>query len=432
MMRRILSLLLPLSLAPCASVYATVAPHPMPLVMYVGEARVLDESDIKRLAVGDGHVVSTQILGQSQLLVMGETEGQSTIHLWHRDGAEADYSVTVVPANLSRLLSEIQALIGPDPKVSARLVGDKIVLEGHDLGTEQAARLTEVAKRYPQLVNLISHVGMERMVETDVQLMEFNKNKLTQLGIQWQSTGVTGPVFGIAGEHRGPAFTPPPQGTGTATVPQIPVAPRVIPFSTFLGLSTALTSMINAAVTDGQATFLSEPRLVCMSGGSAKFLAGGEVPIPMSGVLGEISVEFKPYGVKLEVDPVVADSGLIRLKVFTELSAVDPTVSVNGIPGFLTRRTETEVDLHTDETLVISGMFDGSTNKTLNKIPGVGDIPVLGELFKSRDFQRNRTDLVMFLTPHIIGADSQRNREAIQAGEAQRQEIMKDDKLLAH
>jgi pilus assembly protein CpaC len=273
---------------------------------------------------------------------------------------------------------------------------------------------------------------MERMVETDVQLMEFNKNKLTQLGIQWQSTGVTGPVFGIAGEHRGPAFTPPPQGTGTASVPQIPVAPRVIPFSTFLGLSTALTSMINAAVTDGQATFLSEPRLVCMSGGSAKFLAGGEVPIPMSGVLGEISVEFKPYGVKLEVDPVVADSGLIRLKVFTELSAVDPTVSVNGIPGFLTRRTETEVDLHTDETLVISGMFDGSTNKTLNKIPGVGDIPVLGELFKSRDFQRNRTDLVMFLTPHIIGADSQRNREAIQAGEAQRQEIMKDDKLLAH
>jgi pilus assembly protein CpaC len=402
----------------------------VPLLLYVGEGRVLNESNIKRLAVGNGKIVSTDIIGATQLLLLGETQGQSTIHLWHRDGTENDYSVTVVSADTARLLSEVRALVGNDPKVSTRIVGDKIVVEGNDLGYEQSSRLQEIGKLYPQIVNLASRVQLDRMVEIDVRIMEFRKTALTQLGINWATTGVSGPTFGIVGDiHRGSAFTTPPNGSGLATVPAVPVGPRVAPFSTYFGISSSITSAIDASVTKGDATALSEPKLTCKSGGECKFLSGGEVPIPVSSLLGQETVQFKPYGVKLEVSPVVSDSGLIRLKAFTELSAIDPTVTVAGIPGFITRRTETEVNLQSEQTLVISGLFDGNDNRTLIKVPGLGDVPVLGQLFKSRDFQKKKSDLVIFLTPHIVSADSQSNLDAVKAGEEKRAEALRQSKL---
>jgi pilus assembly protein CpaC len=401
-----------------------------PLTLYVGEARVLSESNIKRMAVGNGRVVSTNIIGATQLLLLAETPGQSTIHLWHRDGSETDYSVTVVSADAARLVTEVRALVGDDPKITTRVVGDKVVVEGNDLGNEQTGRLAEIVKLYPQIVNLASRVTLDRMVEIDVRIMEFRKTSLTQLGITWSTTGVTGPTFGIVGDvARGSAFKSPPSGTGLANVPGITVGPTITPFSTYLGIATSITSSIDAAVTKGDATYLSEPKLTCKSGGSAKFLSGGEVPIPTSSVFGQTSVQFKPYGVKLEVDPVVSDSGMIHLKAFTELSAIDPTVTVAGIPGFITRRTDTEVNLMSEQTLVISGLFDGSDNRTITKVPGLGDIPVLGELFKSRNFQKKKSDLVIFLTPHLVGADAESNLDAVKTGEDTRRDALKKTKL---
>jgi pilus assembly protein CpaC len=400
-----------------------------PLTLYVGEARVLNETDIKRMAVGNGKVISTNIINTSQLLLLAETQGQSTVHLWHRDGTENDYSVTVVSADAARLLTEVRSLVGNDPKVTSRIVGDKVILEGSDLGNEQTSRVADITKLYPQIVNLVSHVTLERMVEIDVRIMEFRKTSLTQLGITWSTTGISGPTFGIVGDvARGSAFRSPPSGTGLASVPGISVGPTITPFSTYLGIASSITSAIDAAVTKGDATYLSEPKLTCKSGGSAKFLSGGEVPIPISSFFGT-SVQFKPYGVKLEVDPVVAESGLIHLKAFTELSAIDPTVTVAGIPGFLTRRTDTEVNLQSEQTLVISGLFDGTDTRTITKVPGLGDIPVLGELFKSRDFQKKKSDLVIFLTPHLITADSQSNVDAVKAGEDTRRDALKRTKL---
>lgn len=400
------------------------------LSLYVGEARVLNQSNVKRVAVGNGRTLNTSILDGHQVLVLAEQEGQSTIHIWHRDGSEDDYAVTVVSADAGRLLGEINALIGGNPKVKARIVGDKIILEGSDLGDEQTARLTEIVRRYPQIINLMSHVGLERMVQTDVRIMEFRKSALRQLGIRWQSSNIRGPSFGVVGDFkRSGAFTSPPSGSGIANVGEIPVRDRIAPFATYFGIESAITSMINLAVNRGDATFLAEPRLTCKSGSSAKFLSGGEIPIPTVGGFGQVSVQFKSYGVKLEVEPVVSESSAIRIKAFTELSAVDSSVTVQGIPGFITRRTETEVNLQPEETLVISGLFDGGSNKSLDKIPGIGDIPVLGELFRSREFRRSKTDLVIFLTPHVIRADSAANQEAVTNGNRQRDDFVNGLKL---
>jgi pilus assembly protein CpaC len=405
------------------------AADPLPLTLYVGEARVLDETSIRRMAVGNGHVITANIISASQLLLLAETAGQSTVHLWHRDGTENDYAITVVSANVGRLLAEVRALVSDDPKIRARIVGEKVVIEGSDLGKEQSARLADITKLYPQIVNLVSQVTLDQMVEIDVRIMEFRKTTLSALGITWSTSSINGPTFGLAGDAvRTGAFLPPPSGSGLANVPNIAVAPKIASLSTYLGIATSITSAIDAAVTKGDATFLSEPKLTCKSGGQCKFLSGGEVPIPISSLFG-VSVQFKPYGVKLEVEPVVGDSGLIHMKAFTELSAIDPSVSVAGIPGFITRRTDTEVNLLSDQTLVISGLFDGSDNHNLYKVPGLGDVPVLGELFKSRNFQAKKSDLVIFLTPHLVTADGSRNLDAVKTGEATRSEALKQTHL---
>jgi len=396
------------------------------LMLYVGEARVLNESNIRRMAVGNGKILTTNIISATQLLLLAETQGESTIHLWHRDGTENDYSVTVVSADTSRMLTEIRSLLGSNPKVAARVVGDKVVLEGTDLGNEQTSRLNDIVHLYPQVLNLVSHVTMDRMVEIDVRIMEFRKTKLTQLGINWSTVGVTGPTFGLVGDAaKGSAFVngvaPPLAG--------ITNGPKIDPVSTFLGIATSITSSIDASVQLGDATYLSEPKLTCKSGGSCKFLSGGQVPIPTTSIFGQTNVQFKDYGIKLEVDPVVSDSGLVHMKAFTELSAIDPTVTVAGIPGFVTRRTETEVNLLAEQTLVISGLFDGSDIRTITKVPGLADIPLLGELFKSRDFQKKKSDLVIFLTPHLVTPDMQANLDAVKAGEETRRDALKKTKL---
>jgi pilus assembly protein CpaC len=393
------------------------------LTLFKGEARVLDEPSIRRMAVGDGEVVSANLLDGRQILLLAEEEGQSSLHLWRRDGTETSYSITVASSDAGRMLSEVRALLGDANNVTARIVGDKIVLEGKDLTGEQARRIEEVGKRYPQIVNLISMVGLERMVSIDVSILEFRKSALRDLGIRWNTRAVNGPNYGIVGDiHRSDALAPGGSGSGRLS----PSGPLVSPFASYFGLTSTVTSLIDAAVNNNDATFLAEPRLTTKSGSSAKFLAGGEVPIPLANGFGNVTVQFKQYGVKLEVNPVVSDSGVVTTSVMTELSAIDSSFSVGELPAFITRRTETEVNLRAGQALVISGLFDGSSTKALEKVPGIGDIPVIGELFRSRQYRRNKTELVIFLTPRVIVTDEAPNTEAIEKANRDRAATLED------
>jgi pilus assembly protein CpaC len=370
------------------SIVAVSAPiEQTEITMYVGEARVFNEAGVRRIAVGDGQVLNATVLDERQILVIAEEEGQSSLYVWRRQGGEHAYTISVAPANVGRLLTEVRTLIGENSKISARVIGDKIVLEGNDITDETARRLEEVGKRYPQIVNLISRVGLEPMVVTDVRILELRKTALRDLGINWTTDAIAGPTYRVFGEIS--------RSGGGAR----------IPIETSLSLDSTIASTLRAAAQRGDATFLAEPQLTAKSGGSAKFLAGGEVPIPVANGFGNVSVQFKPYGVKLEVSPVVGESGSINLTVLTELSAVDAELSVGDIPAFLTRRTDTQVNLQPNDTLIISGLFDGVSTKTLEKVAGLGDIPILGELFRSRRFRRNETDLVILLTPRLVSAD---------------------------
>ena len=420
---KIISILLAAAAFLPSAAAATLETHDVTL--FRGEARVLNEAGIRRMAVGDGKTISASLLDGRQVLVLAEEEGQSSLHLWRRDGSETSYSITVVPADAGRMLGEVRAMIGQAPNITARIVGDKIVLEGGDLTGEQARRLEEVAKRYPQIVNLISMVGLENMVAIDVSILEFRKSALRELGIRWDTREINGPNYGIIGDiHRSRALGP--GGAGQGVLPGVPTGDLVSPFASYFGLTTTIRSLISAAVNNGDASFLAEPRLTCKSGASAKFLAGGEVPIPLANGFGNVTVQFKPYGVKLEVRPIVSDSGVITTSVLTELSAVDSGLSVGAIPAFITRRTETDVNLRAGQSLVISGMFDGSSTKSLEKVPGIGDIPVIGELFRSRQYRRNKTELVIFITPRIVVPDAPPDSKAIEQAGADRAKALNE------
>src|SRR5690606_11013133 len=192
----------------------------------------------------------------------------------------------------------------------------------------------------------------------------------------------------------------------------------VAPFSALFGIATSIRSMINLLEQSGDAVVLAEPRLSCRSGATARFVSGGELPIPQAGNLGAIDVQFKEYGVKFDISPVAGSDGLIRAKVATEISSIDFDVQVKDVPGLLKRRAETEVSLRQGETLIIAGLLRQDAAGSIDKVPGLGDVPVLGAMFRWRMFREQQTDLFVFVTPRFVEdptLEASRRRDAIDA-----------------
>src|SRR5690606_9802659 len=276
----------------------------------------------------------------------------------------------------------------------------------------ESARVQAITKLYPNVVDLSSPdlVGMQPMILMDVRIMEFKRDKLRDLGIRWDSV-IDGPSGGAIKDFSSSFFRILPDGS---PFEGIDLPARINPMQTHFGIATSITSRINLLTQTGNAWELASPQLSARSGGQASFLAGGEVPIPVGGAFGSTNVEFKDYGIKLDIAPVVNGNGEISTTVATEVSKIDPSVAVAGIPGFLTRRTDTELNVRAGQTIVISGLSDIAGAKGFAGIPGLANIPGLGRLFRSDDFQAGRTDLVVFVTPRVVHPDDPLNLEAIE------------------
>jgi len=377
---------------------AQPAERTAPIDLYVGEAHVLEEPNVRRIAVGNGKVLQATALDERQVLVLPEAPGQSTVVLWGRAGPQRTYVFNVLPADTGRLLAEVRAMLGDAPKVTARVIGDKVLVEGAEVSEEVAARIAEIARRYPQVVNLLPRVGHERMIAMDVKFIEIRRELLENLGVKWNGS-MQGPTFQVLGDlGRSGALRPGGAGEGSG----LQVAPKVSPFAASLSLVSSLTSALNLLVQSGDAVILAEPRLSCRSGGSARFVAGGELPIPVSGALGTASVGFKEYGIKFDVSPVASESGLIAARIATEISAINFEVAVRQVPGLTKRRAETDVNLRENETLVIAGLLTEEGARNMDRVAGASELPVLGGLFRSRQFRDRQTELVVFVTPRFV------------------------------
>lgn len=362
----------PVRLAACLALMLAAAGaralEPVKLDMFVGQVHVLRDVALETVAIGNGKLIKVKTMPRRQLLIIAEKPGSTSLHLWHKDGTESAYNIRIAEA---------------DPELRVR---------------------------------------REKMIHMDVKIVEFRKQALRKLGINWAKQA-DGPGFAIAGDFQSSTLFR--GSTSNATFDNLPL--NVRPFQAWFGIATEITSRLNYLATTGDAVTLAEPRLSCRNGGVAKFLAGGEVPYPVTSALGQTNVQFKEYGIRLNISPIADPTGFIAAKILAEVSQIDPSVTVQDVPGLITRRTETEMNVREGETIVISGLMNAESSRDTDKIAGLGDIPILGWLFKSENFRNQLTELVIFVTPRIfdpgVSPDADRLRAARERRGARLEEI---------
>ncbi|MBK8481363.1 MAG: pilus assembly protein N-terminal domain-containing protein [Proteobacteria bacterium] len=276
--------------------------------------------------------------------------------------------------------------------VRARLVGGTLFLEGAVGSAAEMEKLKSILRAYGLNAENLVRVGGDKQILVDVQFVEMRRRSVEELGVEWPSR------LAIGSDSAGGAI-----GTIQGTVPIKPggAADVSLNFSAPLPpLSVALNMLVNS----GRARLLAQPKLVCGSGESAEFLVGGEIPIVMQTV-GAFSVSFKDFGIRLNVTPTSDSLGNIQLALHAEVSAPDQALRVANVPGFRTRRFKTAVTVRTGSSIVLSGLFSSEQQKAISKVPLLGHIPILGELFKSRGFAEEKTTLVVFVTPKVVSPD---------------------------
>ena len=384
--------------------------------MFVGESRVFPTPGVARIAVGNGQIMTAAALDDKEVIVFANGVGTSSLFVWNADGRYQRVKVNIVPGDTSRIAREVAAFLSTIPHAKASIVGDKVIVEGDELSDADQAKVATLAKRYPQIVNFTSPIGWEKMVMMDVKVVEFPKTELRELGLKWSSVGgaAIGGVWGSI--HRGNAgpyqIGIPSDGSGlpitNRPVPGVDVPPgTTIPSAlNILGaMNLGLNATLNMLEQNGTASVLAEPQLSARSGSQASFLAGGEFPYSIATPTG-VSLYYKPYGIKLDISPLVGSNGVIRAVIDSEVSSIDASVSTAAGPALLSRKTKTEFNVRNGETIVLSGLLQRNTNTDIDKVPMLGDIPILGALFRSKRFQNKETELVIFVTPTIVDSHS--------------------------
>lgn len=369
------------------------------LSLQVGEVKVLAIPDVARVAVGDGHVVNAVTTDEKEVIVFARHEGSTSLQAWSADGQRWQYQIDVAPEGMRQTQDELRSVLERIPGARLTVVGDKLVVEGDDLSDGERERVAELAKRYPQLLDFTGQVGWDRMVLLDVQVVEVPRITLSELGLRWSAASEGGLNAGMAWDGGSNRLMDRPGET------VLPLAFPATVAAGYFGVNALLSARINAMAQSGTAVVLAQPQLLARSGATAEFLAGGEVPYSTTDANGNTNTEFKPYGVSLRITPQIERNGAVRSRIEVEVSSVDTAFSAPGGPSLKTRRAATEFNVRSGQTLVLAGFLSREASRHVDKVPGLGDIPLLGKLFKSSRRQRQETELAIFVTPSVVSAD---------------------------
>lgn len=370
-----------------------------PVTLQVGDVRVLSIPGVARVAVGDGKVLNAVSTDDREVILFARKAGFSTLHAWTADGQRHRYAVEVVAEGTRQLQEELRSVLERIPGIRVMPLGDKLLVEGDDLSDGDRQRLAELGRRYPQLLDFTGTVGWDQMVLLDVQVVELPRTLLQELGVRWTSASTGGLVAGAGWDGGSRRFAERPGET------VVPLPFPAAPIAGYFGMNALLSARIDVLAQQGEAVVLAQPQLLARSGATAEFLAGGEVPYSTTDANGGTSTSFKPYGVSLRITPSVERSGTVRSRIEVEVSSIDPALSVPSGPSLKTRRTATEFNVRSGQTLALAGFLSRDKAQNVDRVPGLGELPILGALFRSRRFQRNETELVILVTPVLVNAD---------------------------
>ena len=409
-----------------AAVDAAVTADPNAVTLLVGRSTLVDVgSAISRVSLTSADIADALVTSPTQLLVHGKVPGSISMFVWNRGGAVKRYEI-VVQRDLARLSDQMRQLF-PGEAIQVHSNGKQIVLAGTVSRKEVADRAISVAAGYVEkkedvVTLLAAQPGpASNQVLLRVRFAEVSRSAMTEFGMSYftSPTGVKNNVGRLSTQqYSAPTFSDLAWTKADGSFgSDVTSASGKLDFSDFLNLFLLnqkydLGVLIKALQNRGLFQSLAEPNLVAESGKEASFLAGGEFPIPVvqgSANNAAVSVQFKEFGVRLNFTPTV-NGDRVHLKVKPEVSTLDygNAVVLNGfrIPALSTRRPETELELRDGQTFAIAGLMNNQMQSTLQKIPGIGDIPILGHLFRSRAAQKNQTELVVMITPEIIRPDS--------------------------
>ncbi|MDR2001306.1 MAG: pilus assembly protein N-terminal domain-containing protein [Zoogloeaceae bacterium] len=382
--------------------------------LYVGETRVVKlSSPAAKTAIGNGKIVSVAAVNENDLLIIANDAGRSTVHLWLKDGSEITYGVEVGLNSPAKTWAQVRDLLEKEENIKVSLIGNRVFLQAETLKSKQIPLVDALQKAFADQIVLVtgSDVALEeRTVHVIAQLVEIRRSALERLGVQWDE-GAPGPNFSVRGDisrRHDPSY--------------------VTPFWTTLSMASVISSRINLMRDQGDAYVVAEPRLTARCGGKANFTAGGELPISVVNGVGAANVQFKEYGVRLGIEPLCDKLGNIRAKVAAEVSQIDGSVTVMNIPGLLTRKAESELDLVDGQPMLLSGLASITARDRENRVPFLGRIPLLGHLFKSNETDGERSELVIIITPSFISSDG----EVVRKGEERYKQLTRDteEKLL--
>jgi pilus assembly protein CpaC len=372
--------------------------------LMVGRSTLLNVgAPIARVSLTVPDIADALVTSPQQLLIHGKKPGTISLFVWDKTGGIKTYEISV-KRDLSILSEQLRQLF-PGETVNVHGSGKDVVVSGTVSTKYVVDKAAEVAGGYVEkaddVVNLlkIQEGVASNQVLLRVRFAEVSRSAMQELGATFFANGYKSEWFG----RTAPPGVPAPDFEDGKLI-----------FSDFLNLfvfnsDEGLGAAIRALATKGLFQSLAEPNLVATNGKEATFLAGGEYPYPIatpsqSGVF--IAIQFKEFGVRLTFTPTVLADDLIHLKLKPEVSALDfsNAVTLEGfrVPALSTRRTETEVELRNGQTFAIAGLLNNTVTSTMSKIPGIGDIPILGLLFRSRAHQKNQTELVVMITPHIL------------------------------
>jgi pilus assembly protein CpaC len=407
----------------CLSSLATAADEKYvdTVTVVQGQTTLLPVPGVVRVSIGEEEIANAQPTGPGEILLTGLRAGVTDLRVWTEGGAQRRYLLRVVDNSWVRILEVANIVLADVEGVTAREENGIVFIEGRILREQDVAvvedlrnKLAKEAQAGSVVFNVVKpNVNLTAMVMMDVQVVEVRKQDLNKFGIDWD-TSTGGPTWGIWGNFEGSAFDKVGSGGGLLLgEDQAPLLVGLGPDGEKLYAQTSIGSRINFLQQEGIARVLAQPKLVTRSGSKAEFLAGGEVPIPVPQRDGLVTVEFKQVGVILKMLPVADPDGFIQTAINVEVSAIDESVTVRDIPGFSTRKTSMEMNVLSGQTMVISGMLQAEDSKSLDKFPGLSMIPIVGELFKSRDFQQRTTELMIFVTPYLVDPDSKSNRDLL-------------------
>ncbi len=381
------------------------------LVLTVGKSLVVNSAaPIERIAVGFGDVAEARAVGPREALINGKAPGETSLIIWQEGGNKLFFDV-IVRVNSSALRTKIDTVRRqiqeqlPGQDIKTNFENDFVFLTGTAKDITSAERATAIASAMGKVVNLL-YVDVpptDTQILLKVQFATVDRTASTELGMNLVSLGATNTIGRATTGQFSPPLVTSPSLTPTLTLSD---ALNFFLFRRDLNLG----ATIRALQTRGLFDILAEPNVLAINGKQASFLAGGEFPYPIlqggGAGLGAVTIQFREFGVRINFLPVITPRGTIRLDVAPEVSALDFTAGLTfqgfTIPGLTTRRVETEIELQSGQSFAIGGLLDRRLTETLNRVPLLASVPVLGKLFQSKSLNKSNNELLVIVTPEIV------------------------------